>query len=89
MQFTLINDALHFKLYGFPIFRFWAYLMKVIPETRRVYYIRYLFMYSRISAYAWEKCRHVLLEMGEYVRIEWATMLKKYEGAYATGMGGY
>jgi hypothetical protein len=24
-----------FKLFGFPIFRFWAYLIKVIPETRR------------------------------------------------------
>jgi len=24
-----------FKLFGFPIFRFWAHLMKVIPETRR------------------------------------------------------
>jgi hypothetical protein len=23
-----------FKLIGFPIFRLWAYLMKVIPETR-------------------------------------------------------
>jgi len=27
----------NFKLFGFPIFRFWAYLMKVIPETRRVH----------------------------------------------------
>jgi len=22
-----------FKLFGFPIFRFWAYLMKVIPKN--------------------------------------------------------
>jgi hypothetical protein len=22
----------NFKLFGFPIFRFWSYLMKVIPE---------------------------------------------------------
>jgi len=26
-----------FKLFGFPIFRFWAYLMKVIPETHRAH----------------------------------------------------
>ena len=26
-----------FKLFGFPTFRFWAYLMKVIPETRCVH----------------------------------------------------
>jgi hypothetical protein len=25
----------NFKLFCFPIFRFWAYLMKIIPETRR------------------------------------------------------
>jgi hypothetical protein len=25
----------NFKLFSFPIFWFWAYLMKVIPETRR------------------------------------------------------
>ena len=25
----------NFNLFGFPIFRFWAYLMKVIPETCR------------------------------------------------------
>ena len=23
--------------FGFPIFRFWAYLMNAIPETRRVH----------------------------------------------------
>ena len=28
---------LPFKLFGFLIFRFWAYLMKVIPETRRAH----------------------------------------------------
>jgi hypothetical protein len=27
----------NFKLFGFPIFRFWAYLMQVIPETRRAH----------------------------------------------------
>jgi len=27
----------NFKLFRFPIFRFWAYLMKVIAETRRVH----------------------------------------------------
>jgi hypothetical protein len=26
-----------FKLFGFPIFRLWANLMKVIPETRRTH----------------------------------------------------
>ena len=25
------------KLFGYPIFRFWSYLMKVIPETRRAH----------------------------------------------------
>ena len=27
----------NFKLFRFPIFRSWAYLIKVIPETRRVH----------------------------------------------------
>jgi len=27
----------NFKLFGFPIFRYWAYLMKVIPETRHAH----------------------------------------------------
>jgi hypothetical protein len=27
----------NFKLFGFPIFRFWAYLMKTIPEARRAH----------------------------------------------------
>jgi hypothetical protein len=27
------------KLFGFPTFRLWAYLMKFIPETHRVHYI--------------------------------------------------
>ena len=31
-----------FELFCFPIFRFWAYLMKVIPETRRTHWIWYL-----------------------------------------------
>jgi len=26
-----------FKLFGFRIFRFWAYMMKVIPESRRAH----------------------------------------------------
>ena len=25
------------KLFGFPTFRIWVYLMKVIPETRRAH----------------------------------------------------
>ena len=29
----------NFRWFDFPIFRFWAYQMKVIPETCRVYYI--------------------------------------------------
>ena len=33
----LFNCSQNFKLFGFPIFRFWAYLMKVIPETRHVH----------------------------------------------------
>jgi len=27
-----------FKLFGFPAFRLWAYLMKVIPDTRRTWW---------------------------------------------------
>jgi hypothetical protein len=27
----------NFKLFGFPIFPLWAYLMKVFPETRRAH----------------------------------------------------
>jgi hypothetical protein len=34
-----------FKLFGFPIFLYWAYMMKVIPETRRVQEIWYLRFY--------------------------------------------
>ena len=33
------------KLFGFQIFRFWAYPMKVIPETRRAHSIWYLCFY--------------------------------------------
>ena len=36
-----------FELFGFPIFRFWAYLMKVIPETRPAHQIRYLRFFFR------------------------------------------
>ena len=32
----------NFKLFGFPIFRFWAYLMMVISKTNRAHYIWYL-----------------------------------------------
>ena len=34
-----------FKLFGFPIFRFWAYLAKVFPETRCTHLIWYLRFY--------------------------------------------
>jgi hypothetical protein len=33
------------KLFGPPIFRFWAYLMNVIPETRHAHKTRYLCVY--------------------------------------------
>ena len=33
------------KLFGFPIFRLWAYPMKIIPETRRAHYVWYLRFY--------------------------------------------
>jgi hypothetical protein len=32
----------NFTLFGFQIFRFWEYLVKVIPETHHVHYIWYL-----------------------------------------------
>ena len=35
----------NFNLFGFPLFRFWAYLMKVIAETPRVHWICYLRFY--------------------------------------------
>ena len=34
-----------FKLFGFPIFWLWAYLMKFIPETSHAQYIIYLRFY--------------------------------------------
>jgi hypothetical protein len=40
-----------FKLFGFSIFRPWVYLMKVIPETRRTYYSKYLRVLSRNDRY--------------------------------------
>jgi hypothetical protein len=39
----------NFKLFGFPIFRFWAYFLMMIPETRRTQYIWYL----RFHYYHW------------------------------------
>ena len=39
------------KLFGFSIFRHLAYLMKVIPETRRVHQIGYLRFLYRIPVY--------------------------------------
>jgi hypothetical protein len=38
----------NFKLFGFPIFPFWAYLMKVFQQTRRTHYIWYLPVYYYI-----------------------------------------
>ena len=35
----------NFKIFSFPIFWLWAYLMKVIPETLRNHYICYLRFY--------------------------------------------
>ena len=41
-RFLALKD---FKLFGFLIFWFWEYLMKVIPEKRRAHYIWYLRFY--------------------------------------------
>ena len=38
VQALWFYSSQHPKLFGFPICRFWAYLMKVIPETRRAHY---------------------------------------------------
>jgi hypothetical protein len=38
-----------FNLFGFPIFSVWAYPMKIILETRRAHYIRYLRFYSTVN----------------------------------------
>jgi hypothetical protein len=35
----LFQKRVMYTIFDFPIFRFWAYQMKVIPETCRVYYI--------------------------------------------------
>jgi hypothetical protein len=36
----------NFKLFGFPVFRFWAFLIKVIPETcRATTFNIYVFIY--------------------------------------------
>ena len=43
---TYVKGALKtIKLFGFPIFWFWAYLMKVIPEARHAHYFWYLRFY--------------------------------------------
>ena len=44
----------NFKLFGFPIFRFWAYLMKVIPEMRRAHYIWYLCFYCIVFVFVFK-----------------------------------
>jgi hypothetical protein len=41
----------YFKMFGFQIFRFWAYLMKVIPEKRHAHLIWYLHFYVFIVKY--------------------------------------
>ena len=38
-SWRLFQKRVVYTIFDFPIFRFWAYLMKVIPETCRVYYI--------------------------------------------------
>ena len=42
---TLVLLLITLKLFGFSIFRFWAYLMKVVPETCRAHQIWYLRFY--------------------------------------------
>jgi hypothetical protein len=34
-----------FKLFGFPTFRFWAYMMIIIPETRRAHWRGLLYIF--------------------------------------------
>jgi hypothetical protein len=46
------------KLFGFPILRLWAYLMRAIPETCRAHSIKYLHFYydyhtSLLSVLIW------------------------------------
>jgi hypothetical protein len=40
------NSVLQFfsKSFGFPTFRIWAYMMKVIPETHRAQYLRFYYV---------------------------------------------
>jgi len=40
-----------FKLFGFPIFWYWPYLMKVISETRRAHSIGYLLFYFYLTCF--------------------------------------
>jgi hypothetical protein len=48
---TIVLLLLNFKLFGFAIFRFRAYMMKVIPETRRVQYLWYLGHYQNTCTF--------------------------------------
>jgi hypothetical protein len=42
VSFLVLLLSNTFKLFGFPIFRFWTYLMTVFPETRRAHKTWYL-----------------------------------------------
>jgi hypothetical protein len=51
-----------FKLFVFPNFRFWAYLMKVIPEMWHVHSIWYLrFYYSPKSKWLFHYIIYIIL----------------------------
>ena len=65
MQLIYCSQTL--KLFDFPISRFWAYLMKVIPETRRVCYIWYLHVrfYGRL-----EKPKYTVISRNTLVKAE-------------------
>jgi hypothetical protein len=65
MQLIYCSQTL--KLFGFPISRFWAYLMKVIPEIRRVCYIWYLHVrfYGRL-----EKPKYTVISRNTLVKAE-------------------
>lgn len=47
---SLCKHSFHDHLFGFPIFRFLAYLIKDVPETRRansIWYLRFYFISGR------------------------------------------
>ena len=60
----------NFKLFGFPIFPFWAYLMVVIPETRRaheIWYLRFYLIYIHMKLQFFKNIIKKLIHIQFYI----------------------